>query len=227
MLPDGVTLYFIRHGETDWNKIQRYQGQTDIPLNVTGTQQARRNGRILRERHGHELAHFDFVASPLSRAVETMRIVRRELDLQPDAFRRDDRLMESHFGHWEGLLWSELPQSDPEGFAARLADTWNWTPHGGENYTMLEVRVRKWLSSISRDTVAVSHGNVSRSLRGILLDLSRAETPKLAVPSLPRRTLTIALRSSPSVAAIPRNVSAYMHRRRSWRAKRAMSGCWG
>jgi probable phosphoglycerate mutase len=182
MLPDGVTLYFIRHGETDWNKVQRYQGQTDIPLNDTGRAQAKRNGSILRELHGPALAGFDFVASPLSRTRETMEIVRRELGFIPHDYRHDERLKESHFGHWEGQLWSDLPASDPDGFAARLADTWNWVPRGGENYPMLETRVRAWLANITRNTVAVSHGNVSRSLRGILLNLSQAETPKLAVP---------------------------------------------
>lgn len=182
MLPEGVTLYFIRHGETDWNREQRYQGQTDIAINDTGRAQAQRNGRVLRELLGPSAETLDYVASPLSRTRETMQIVRGELGLDPEPFRRDLRLIESNFGHWEGQLWSELPQVDPEGFAARKADTWNWTPRGGENYTMVEERVRAWVAGVHRSTIAVSHGNISRSLRGVLLSLDKAAVPKLEVP---------------------------------------------
>jgi hypothetical protein len=45
MLKRGITLYFVRHGETDWNAVRRYQGQTDTPLNDKGRGQAARNGR--------------------------------------------------------------------------------------------------------------------------------------------------------------------------------------
>ena len=83
MLAPGVTLYFIRHGETDWNAVQRYQGQTDIPLNDKGRAQAARNGRTLISRLGPAAATLDYVASPLSRASETMAIVRREMGLAP------------------------------------------------------------------------------------------------------------------------------------------------
>ncbi len=183
MLARGVTLYFVRHGETNWNREQRYQGQTDIPLNDTGRGQAARNGRLLRELLGAEASLLDFVASPLSRTTETMQIIRREMGVLPDgAFRRDDRLKEYHFGHWEGQLWSELPRIDPEGFAARQADAWTWTPRGGENYSMVEARVSNWLREVRCDTIAVSHGNVSRSLRGILLQLAHDRVPKLEVP---------------------------------------------
>ena len=68
-----VTIYFIRHGETDWNAQARYQGQADVPMNETGRTQARRNGETLR-RLLPDIASADFVASPLARARETMRI---------------------------------------------------------------------------------------------------------------------------------------------------------
>ena len=176
------TLYFARHGETDWNVAQRYQGQTDIPLNANGREQAARNGQVLVERLGPSARPLAYVASPLGRTTETMRIIRRELGLSPGEFATDDRLLEQHFGHWEGQLWSELPKIDPVGFAARKADPWNWVPDGGESYIMVTARVRDWLDGITCDTVVVSHGNVSRTLRGIVLGLARKDIPRLEVP---------------------------------------------
>lgn len=182
ILSDDITVYFVRHGETDWNRLQRYQGQTDIPLNDTGREQARRNGRALAAHLGGAAAALDYVASPLSRTAETMQIVRVELGLDANAFRRDDRLKEQHFGHWEGQLWSELPTLDPVGFSARKADPWSWIPVGGENYDMVAARLRPWLETVTRDTLVVSHGNISRTLRHLLLGAERSATPKLEVP---------------------------------------------
>src|SRR3990172_9980252 len=123
MLKPGVTLYFVRHGETDWNLAKRYQGQRDIPLNATGRAQAARNGRVLAQTLGADATTFDYVASPLARARETMEIVRRELALAPEEYRTDERLKEIHYGHWEGLLWDDLPRLDPPGGAAPTAHT--------------------------------------------------------------------------------------------------------
>ena len=182
MLREGVTLYFLRHGETDWNAAGRYQGQTDIPLNAKGRGQAARNGQRLRTLLGQRVAAFDYVASPLSRASETMVIARRELGPDPDAFRRDPRLMEQHYGHWEGQLWSALPATDPDGFAARGRDPWGWCPRGGESYRMLSERIAGWLSTIDRDAVVVAHGAVSRVLRGLVLGIEGPEVTELEVP---------------------------------------------
>jgi probable phosphoglycerate mutase len=181
MLQPGVTLYFIRHGETEWNREQRYQGRQDIPLNVTGRSQARRNGQTLAAMLGGGGGALDFVSSPLLRARETMEIVRREMALAPDRYRIDERLAEIQYGHWEGQLWHELPQTDPEGFAARQADPWNWQPMGGESYRMLSERVGLWLAEMRRDAVVVSHGGVSRVLRGLALRLG-SEISHLEVP---------------------------------------------
>jgi probable phosphoglycerate mutase len=182
MLKPGVTLYFVRHGETDWNRAGRYQGQRDIPLNATGRGQAARNGRVLAELLAGTAASLDYVASPLLRARETMEIIRGELRLLPPDYRTDDRLREIHYGHWEGRLWLELPQTDPNGHAARLADPWNWQPAGGESYRMLSERVAHWLGDMTNDAVVVSHGGVSKVLRGLVLRLGASEIASLEVP---------------------------------------------
>ena len=185
ILKAGVTLYFCRHGETDWNLVQRYQGQTDIPLNDTGRRQAERNGWTLARRFemaGIAASTLDFVSSPQVRASETMQIIRGELGLPIEPFRRDDRLMEQHFGHWEGELYSRLPERDPVGFAARKADPWNWSPRDGESYVMVAARVGAWLSEIDRDTLVTSHGNVSRVVRHLVLGLDQRAATVVPVP---------------------------------------------
>lgn len=182
ILKPGVTLYFVRHGETDWNLAKRYQGQRDIPLNATGRAQAARNGRVLAQILAADAAILDYVASPLCRASETMEIIRRELALAPDDYRTDDRLKEIHYGHWEGLLWDAASEIDPSGFAARAADTWNWQPDGGESLGAVSRRVESLLSEISRSSVIVAHGGVSRVLRGLTMGLTTAEILSLPVP---------------------------------------------
>src|ERR1700759_3292190 len=100
------TVYFIRHGETDWNREKRLQGQHDIPLNSLGRVQAARSGELLRElakRDGRAFADYDFVSSPLSRARETMELIRESAGLDTATYRTDARLMEMSFGRWEGF----------------------------------------------------------------------------------------------------------------------------
>jgi broad specificity phosphatase PhoE len=182
VLKPGITLYFVRHGETDWNAVRRYQGQTDTPLNEKGRAQAARNGRELGRILDGQAAAFDFVASPLARTADTMRIIRREMGLDPEAFAREDRLKEISFGHWEGQIWDELPSTDPEEFAARKADPYRWRPREGESYEDLAKRVESWVAGLERDTVAVSHGGVSRVVRGHVLGLDWGEIHALEVP---------------------------------------------
>ena len=181
ILRPGVTLYLVRHGETDWNREARYQGQRDIPLNDAGRAQARRNGQALRE-VTRQYPAIGFVSSPLSRAVETMRIMREELGLDPNQFVLDDQLRELNYGHWEGLLASELPSVDPEGLAEKARDPYRWRPRGGESYQDLQDRVVRWLATLERNSIAVTHGGVGRVARGAVLGLSPSETPFLESP---------------------------------------------
>jgi broad specificity phosphatase PhoE len=177
----GLKLYFVRHGETDWNAERRYQGQTDIPLNARGRDQSRRNGDALRA-FLPAITQADFVASPLVRTRETMEILRTSLGLDPAAYRIDRRLIELSYGAWEGQLQSNLPQSDPHGLADRERDPFRWRPVGGESYADLLLRTIDWAETLQRDTVIASHGGVSRCLRAHVLGLDPESVPDLVSP---------------------------------------------
>jgi len=184
MTPD-VTLYFVRHGETDWNAEGRYQGQTDIPLNDKGRGQAARNGEVLRATFaaaGVDTARLPFVASPLGRTRETMEIVRRHMGLPESGYALEPRLKEVHYGAWEGSLWRDLVTQDAVGMAARKQAPWTWRPVGGESYADAASRLAPWLAEVTADCVVVSHGGVSRILRQLLLGLAPDAVPALEVP---------------------------------------------
>jgi probable phosphoglycerate mutase len=169
-------LCIVRHGETDWNVEGRLQGQRDIALNGRGRDQASSVGHILK-RDVPEVLTFDFVASPLQRAQDTMRLMRTSMGLDPDAFRLDARLKELTFGSWEGFTWREMTERDPHGSAAREADKWGYCPPGGESYAMLTERIGGWLAELKQPTLAVTHGGVARVLLGLVAGVSQKELP--------------------------------------------------
>lgn len=175
------TIYFIRHGETDWNLHGRLQGQKDIPINNTGRGQAKRNGEVLMQALDRP-GRLGFVASPLLRTRQTMEIVRAALDLKPDNYDTDDRLKEFDFGDWEGRSWEELKREHREAVRARRADPFNFVVPNGESYALVSARVASWLADIDRDTIVVAHGGIMRCLRGHVMELDPAEIPRLDVP---------------------------------------------
>ena len=174
-------IYFLRHGQTDWNAAGRLQGRLDIALNAKGREQAKRNGGVLAELI-HDPKPLTFVASPLQRTRQTMQIAREALGLPPEGYETDDRLLEIHFGDWEGKTWSEIKRDAPSTYQARDADAFNYAVPGGESYAMVTKRVVSWLADVSTPTVVVSHGGVMRCLRGHVLGLPDAAILHLEVP---------------------------------------------
>jgi broad specificity phosphatase PhoE len=157
-------LWFIRHGETDFNREGRLQGQQDTPLNAKGREQASAVGRALRKLAGAEMAALNaagaFVSSPFERTRRTMELARTARGFEPGTYALDDRLI----GAWEGFTWSEIEARDPQGAVARAADKWEFVPPGGESYAGLARRVAPWVEAIAGDVFVASHGGVARAL---------------------------------------------------------------
>lgn len=110
-------LLFIRHGETDWNRQMRFQGQIDVPLNATGLAQAARLGARLAD-GGYDV----LLCSDLTRTQQTAAPLARAWGLQPQLL---PGLREQHFGQWEGL--------DVPTIKAQHADLWpQWLQHDGD-----------------------------------------------------------------------------------------------
>ena len=173
------TIYYIRHGETEWNAKGRLQGTQDVPLNELGRKQAAGAGAILAEllaRDGRSEQAVEFVASPLGRARSTMELVRGTLKLPPDGYTIDERLREIGYGHWEGSTLAQMQALDPEFFARRQAEKWTVSPPGGESYVSVQARVSDWYNQLTADTVAVAHGGTARALMVAL----GIETPESA-----------------------------------------------
>lgn len=174
------TIYYIRHGETEWNAAGRFQGWRDIPLNDRGRAQATQAGEILRgllDHDKHDIAALPFIASPLERARETMELMRTALGTTREGYALDERLREIGYGHWEGMTLSEMEIAHPEIFAARNADKWNVAAPGGESYFDLAARVHEWLASLKGESVVVAHGGTLRALMTVF----GVETPARAV----------------------------------------------
>lgn len=127
-------IFLVRHGETDWNREGRFQGQMDIPLNGMGLGQARSVAEALKE-----VSLDRIVASPLSRAVETARPL-GELKGLPVEVNRG--FIEIGHGFWEGRTSGEVEVQWPG-----LLETWHGQPErvtmpGGESLT--DVQNRAW-----------------------------------------------------------------------------------
>ncbi|ESX84244.1 MULTISPECIES: histidine phosphatase family protein [unclassified Mesorhizobium] len=175
-------VYIVRHGQTQWNAESRLQGQADTDLNALGREQATRNGRRLAELIQNP-EDFDFVASPMKRTRETMQRLRLAMQLDPDGYRTDPRLVEVHFGDWQGFTYAELDARMPGSAKARRRNKWNFQPpgEGAESYQMLLERVKPWFDALDRQTVCVTHGGVVRTLFRMVKGVSEHEAANLEV----------------------------------------------
>ena len=161
-----TTLWLIRHGETDWNVEQRFQGSSDQILNAQGEAQATCLAPRLAE------MTFDAIyASDLKRVQQTAHFA---LNGDTDRLVSDARLRELHFGTWEGLTWQEARDQFGEEFE-EWADNRELNPHGGEKMSDVVQRVEAFLDDIQEkhkddtDILIFAHGGVLAVLVCLLL----------------------------------------------------------
>jgi broad specificity phosphatase PhoE len=172
-------IYFVRHGETDWNRSSRIQGQIDIPLNDTGHGQSQAVARALKEHLGR--TRIDrMVVSPLTRARQTMDYVRREFDWPDGRIEVAPAVLELAFGIWEGRYFHEMA-ADPT-YPKDLISHFRWRPKEGESYADGLDRVTQWIGRIDGPTVIVAHGAIGRCLIGLVSDLSPEDMIKVRTP---------------------------------------------
>ena len=148
-----IRLLLWRHGQTAWNVEGRFQGQTDIPLDETGEQQAERAARLLAA-----LRPDVIISSDLSRAMATAAPLARLTGLTVST---DKDLRERHGGAWEGLTDVQIRTQYPVEHA-------QWLPPGGESTATVGERAGAALHRIADGlapgslAVVVSHGAALR-----------------------------------------------------------------
>lgn len=143
------SFFFIRHGQTDWNKEHKLQGQIDIPLNQTGREQATALQKVV-----CTLSISHVYSSPLSRARETMELACKHITA-PQAIL--EGLKERHFGEWEGTPWDDFKNLNHLEFV----------PVHGESYSQFHNRlvsdVNAVLNEADGTVLLVGHGGVFRA----------------------------------------------------------------
>ncbi len=172
-IPDQIgdsRIFLIRHGETNWNKEGRFQGQINIPLNNNGKDQAKKASKYLNEINFNKA-----FSSSMDRPYETAKII---LQNKPDIeIKKIEKLVEISHGLWEGKLENEIKESWPE-----LLKNWHEKPEEvimpeGECIGEVSKRsVKAWeeicLTQKNKDlTLLVAHDAVNKTLICNILEI--------------------------------------------------------
>ena len=161
-------IFLIRHGETEWNKTGRLQGNSDVKLSPEGIRQAQ-----LMAVHV-PFKHIDAVyASDLQRAVDTAKILAAKFNLP---VKTTPGLRETNFGDWEGRIISELLEESPDDFGNFFIKPDKVKPPNGETFLECQARVMNALDEIVAEhdgqrIIVVCHGAVIRLILCAALEM--------------------------------------------------------
>jgi len=164
-----IRFVIVRHGETEWNRVERFRGRADVPLNEVGLSQAEATARRI-ETLWQAAAVY---SSPLSRAVKTAEAIAGRFSLRVQVH---PELIDIDYGQWQGLLPEDVRERWPE-----LLSAWYEAPHtvripGGESLEDLRVRCGSAVNEIGArhsgsTVVLVAHTVINRVILLVMLGL--------------------------------------------------------
>ena len=189
-------FYVVRHGETEWNKAGRIQGQQNSALNEEGVSQANAAARALYRMPPKSLTQL--VSSDLGRTLQTAAPIAAALGLP---VLQDKRLRERAFGVFEGLERTQMQAQYPDEFARWQSRDPHYRVPGGESLEDMRVRLSSSFHEMAvrwptDGVVVISHGGVLDVLYRIAMDIA-SEAPRtwtLANASLNLIAIDAALR---------------------------------
>ena len=147
-----IRLALLRHGHTDWNRVGRIQGRSDIALDDAA------RAELAAQALPAPWDRADLWSSPLKRAAETARLV---AGYAPETA---PELIEMDWGDWEGLRGIDLKADPDSGFRDIEHWGWDYRPPGGESPEEVWARIAPWLERLTSDTVAVCHIGIMRMI---------------------------------------------------------------
>ena len=172
-----LTIYLVRHGECEHNAAGWAAGHDDSPLTAKGREHARSNGRLLAEIAG-DLMALDFFASSLHRTCTTMELLREAAGLPATGYHADGRLMEGNLGDHARMQAPEMLRH-----AQAAPDPWNFVPPYGESVAQVYERAGRFLATLKRDSVIVTHALTAATIRSHYLALSPEHTMGYHMPN--------------------------------------------
>ena len=172
-----TTLILVRHGESEWNRAGRIQGQVNSPLTDLGISQAIAIRNYLSGIFINQ--ELKIYTSPLDRAIQTAKIIAQGIDCFGSELIIEERLNDFNLGEISGTFgWDKVAEIFPEQAKLRLQDPMRFHPSGGESGADFDARLRSLLKDLMGDgalKLMVSHGIVNKFIRGILKNLSGKE----------------------------------------------------
>jgi len=155
-----TTVILVRHGQTEWNRSERFRGHADVPLDQTGLAQAEATAKRIAAQWKPSAIY----TGPLSRTVQTAEAIARAAGMSPQI---EPGLIDVDCGQWQGLTPEEVDQRWPAGFQSYLLSPFDFAFPGGESLEKARLRAMKHVEDLisrhaDQSLVLISHTALNR-----------------------------------------------------------------